>query len=239
MATYRSRLSKAVEKKTKKSLVFSLLGIIVITGLLVKFGVPFLVNLAVFVSGSKESSKSSSFNTQDFIASPILNSIPDATNSAKTIVSGSALPDMSVKLYINDNLVDTTNTDEQGLFSFGEVKLSKGENTIKALVESRSGKESNPSNLATILFKDDPPSLSVDNPKDGQTFSKDENNVNVSGKTDSGAKITVNDYWAVVDVNGNFSYNLRLKDGENPITIKAVDQAGNTTETKITVSYSF
>lgn len=239
MATYnRSRLSKSLEKKNRKSLILNILGIILILGVLIKFGIPLLVNFAVFISGSNNQSQQISKDTHDFISSPILNPHPDATNSARTVISGISVPDATVKLYINGSLALSINTDENGSFSFVDVQLSKGENTIKAKSSVKEGEDSESSEEMRILFKDDPPSLSIENPIDGQSFQKDESSVEVKGKTDPDVKVTINDLWAIIDTNGNFTYTLKLRDGDNPVIIKAVDKAGNTTESKFTVSYS-
>ena len=58
------------------------------------------------------------------------------------------------------------------------------------------------------------------------------------GKTDSGVRITVNGFWAVIDENNNFSYSLPLQDGDNAIKVVAQDQAGNKAEKEIKVTYS-
>ena len=69
-------------------------------------------------------------------------------------------------------------------------------------------------------------------------FEKDQSTVKVLGKTDPGVRVTVNGFWAVIDENNNFSYNLPLQNGENMIKIEAIDQAGNKTEKEIKVTYS-
>jgi len=62
--------------------------------------------------------------------------------------------------------------------------------------------------------------------------------LHVHGKTDPNVKVTINDFWAIVDDSGNYSYNLSLKSGDNPIKIVATDDAGNNTEKDLKISYS-
>ena len=49
--------------------------------------------------------------------------------------------------------------------------------------------------------------------------------------------IKINDFPIVVDANGNWETNIKLKDGDNLITIIASDLAGNTESKIITVNY--
>ena len=109
--------------------------------------------------------------------------------------------------------------------------------TLKAKA-AKGDKESDFSNELVVTYRNIPPSLSVDSPTDGQKFEKDQSTARVSGKTDSGVKITVNGFWAVIDENNSFSYNLPLQNGDNTIKIEAVDQAGNKAEKEIKVTYS-
>jgi bacillopeptidase F len=89
-----------------------------------------------------------------------------------------------------------------------------------------------------ITFKSKPPTLQIKSPTDGQSFSKDQNIAEILGTTDPHVRITINNFWAIIDEKNNFSYSLSLKDGENEIKIVALDQAGNKTEKNIKVTYS-
>src|SRR5476651_2598927 len=107
----RSRLSKNTEKKTRKTMLLSIVGIVIILFLLLRFGVEFLVNFSLFVSGSKNQGNSlSNINQINYVAPPILNPLPSATNSAQIIISGKSIPDETISLYINDSSVDQVQT---------------------------------------------------------------------------------------------------------------------------------
>lgn len=231
----RSRLSRKAEEKTKKNLFLSILGIILIIFLVFKFGIPFLVNLSVFLSGSKENDEQISHDPS-FIAPPIFDPFPAATNSADIIISGIALKDQTINLYINDELIDKTNTNDDGSFSFKET-ISTGLKIIKAKAVT-SKKESEFSQSITTSFKNAPPSLNIVSPTSGQSFSKDQNTADIQGTTDTDVRVTVNGFWAITDDNGNFSYRLPLQNGENKIKIIAIDAAGNKTEKEIIANYS-
>lgn len=232
----RSRLSRRTEQKTKKHLVLSILGIVLVTLFIFKFGIPLLINLSLFLSGSKGAEVQSQNHNPSFIAPPILDPLPQATRSANIIISGIASKDQTINLYINDNLIDSIKTKKDGTFSFKET-ISTGENTIKAKAVA-GNKESEFSNEITTSFKSAPPSLKISSPSDGQSFSKDQNAAEVKGTTDSDVKVTINGFWMITDNSGNFSYHLALVSGENKIKIEAVDTAGNKKELEIKVTYS-
>jgi len=234
----RSRLRKRLEKKTKKTIFFSILGILLTLFILVKFGIPLLANLALTMSDLKSSNETVKKDDAAFVAPPVLDTMTDATNSAQIKIKGLAMKNQKINLYINDKLVDKVSTENNGSFEFEDVILEDGENKIQAKAITDSKKESEFSNLVNVIFKKDAPKLSIDNPSDNQSFSKDDKMVNVSGKTDPGVKVTVNDFWAIVDDSGNFSYRMTLNDGENSLKIAAVDQAGNKTEAEKKVTYS-
>lgn len=232
----RSRLSRRMETRSKKNLFLSVLGIVLIMFLMFKFGLPLLINLSLFLSGSKDNQEQLKNQDPSFIAPPILNSFPQATSSADIIISGIASKNQTINLYINENLIDKIKTKDNGSFSFKE-KISTGENVIKtkAVVGD---KESEFSEIITTVFKNAPPSLNISSPTDGQSFAKDQNIAEIKGVTDIDVKVTVNGLWAITDNNGNFLYRLPLQNGENKIKVVAVDIAGNKTEKEIKVNFS-
>lgn len=238
MQNKRSRLAKRLEQQSKRNLLISALGIFVVLFLLFKFGLPLLVNFTLLISGLKNSQDTASEKSVSFVSPPVLNPLPRATNSATITISGSALQKQTVMLYLDGGLVGKMKVDKDTNFIFEDIKLTKGTNIITAKALDEKGKESK--NLApfTILLKTDPPQLSIDSPSDGQSFSKDDKTAQIRGKTDPGTKVTANDFWAIVDENGNFSYQLPLRDGENIIKVVAVDEAGNKTEAERKINYS-
>ena len=212
-----------------------MLGIIIVLILLARFGIPLLVSFSLFLSGQRvdEPSKNTS---SAYLSPPVLNQTASATNSAEFIITGTARKGEEIHLYVNDSLSEKQEAEDNGNFSF-KVTLQTGDNKIK-VKSKKDDNESDFSNELEIVYKNEPPSLSLDSPSDGQKFEKDQNTARVSGKTDSGVRITVNGFWAVIDENNNFSYSLPLQNGDNTIMIEAIDQAGNKTEKEIKVTYS-
>lgn len=235
----RSRLLRQREKQSKKNLYLSILGIIFVVFFIFKLGIPLLVNFSLFVGGLKDKADVSENKVSNsFIATPVIDTLPTATNSAIIKVSGHALNAKSIKLYINDEFIEKTSVDSDGKFDFDNIELSKGENRIKAKSTIDNNKESDFSDAILISYKDKDPSLTVDSPKNDQFFSKDEDSIEIKGKTDPEVKVTVNGFWAIVDEAGNFSYNMRLENGENKIIVEALDEAGNKKTQELKVAYS-
>lgn len=232
----RSRLSKRLERQSIKNLLLSIFGILFIVVVLLKFGVPLLVNFSLFVSGTKSQDTTVNSKTS-FVPSPILNSQEVATNSAKIQIEGSALPNHTIVLYVNGALVDKIQIGKEGNFS-STVTLTLGENIIKARATNPDGQESTLSEGLIIVFKSEGPNLEIMSPSDGYSFSRDQNTIEIKGKTDHQVRVTVNNFWAIIDEDNNFSYTLALKDGENEIKVVAEDFAGNKTEKSIKVTYN-
>lgn len=233
----RSRLRNSLVEQSRRNIILAVVGIIGILVLVFLFGVPLLINLSLLFEKSGGTS-SQSTNTNAYIATPVINPMPTATNSAQIQISGSAEKDMIVMLYVNDIKEKEADVDEDGNFTFDNVKIDEGENTIKTKAKDNKKNVSIYSPEIKISYLNKPPTLSVDEPTDGKSFGKDDSPIQVKGKTDPKVKITVNDFWAIVDGSGNFSYTLPLQGGENRIKVVATDEAGNKTEKEIKVSYS-
>ncbi len=236
----KSRLNRTLEKKTKKNLYLSLAGIIIILFLLVKFGIPALINFSLFLAQGKDQQiAAQKAQNQQLVFPPVLTQSFTATNSAQITISGSASPKEKVELFVNNNLTDIVDTKDDGSFHFNNVTLNSGSNTISAKAKL-SNKESDFSNALTISYTNKAPSLTVDSPNDGQTFSgSSQQEVTVKGKTDNGdIRITVNGFWAIVDGSGNYSYTLHLQNGSNHISVVAQDSAGNQTQKDFNINFN-
>lgn len=235
-----SRLNKNLQKKALRNIFLSVIGIIAVGYVLVQYGPQLLIGFSIAVeklTGSKDTSSSSSDDVS-YIAPPTLNSMESATNSAKIIISGYSQPKQTVKLYVNGELKDTVEVKSDKGFTFQDVPLEPGDNDIKAKAISEHDKESDYSTPMRITYVNKQPTLDIDSLSDGQSFSGGQSPLKVSGKTDTGNKVTVNGFWAISDDTGKFSYTLPLQNGENKIKVEATDNAGNKTTKEIKVTYS-
>ncbi|HVZ58502.1 MAG TPA: hypothetical protein VG935_02015 [Patescibacteria group bacterium] len=233
----RSRVNQRLAKQTERNL-FLIIGIVIIgVVLFLFFGAKLLVNFSLFVEKKSDASSQTS-SADSFISIPVLNPIDSSTNSASLDISGIAEDGSYIKLYLNGEMIKKADIKAGKSFVVHDVELTTGENDFKAKAFSDNGKESSFSEQVSITYSNKAPSLSIDFPSDGQTYHKDNNPIKVSGKTDPNIHVTVNDFWAIVDDQGNYSYNLPLKDGDNEIKVDATDDAGNKTEKTIHINYS-
>lgn len=233
----RSRLKTTSLQAAKKNIILTVAGIVGILILLAFFGMPLLINLSLFFEKSTDSSASHR-TTDTYVEPPVLEPLTTATNSAKIIVSGSAPKDSTVILFVNDTKVDEKEITDYNGFSFHDVTLDEGENYIKAKAKIDKNQISSYSEEQKVTLLNKPPKLELEKPNESSSFQKDDSPIEVKGKTDPKVRVTVNGFWAIVDQDGNFSYNLPLQGGDNQIRIVATDEAGNKTEKEIKVTYS-
>jgi hypothetical protein len=109
-----------------------------------------------------------------------------------------------------------------GAFTYG-LRLVEGKNVFSLFARDRAGNTN--STTWTLLLDITPPALSVSSPVDG--FLTNQNTVQVTGKTEPGANVTVDGAGVTVQPDGSFTFTYTLKSGPNPITIVASDAAGN------------
>lgn len=235
----RSRLSKKFERKSRNTLILSVLGIAAVLFLFFKYGIP-LIGESSFLFGRVTSSEKSTQNqTQqkdiNYVPSPNLDTLPQATKEQNVKVTGTSLSGLKVALYLNGSKDDEKDVAGDGSFEF-DLSLTEGENIIKAKA-IKDKNESDFSDSLTITYKKSEPNLSIDSPHDGDHLNGG-SVVTVSGKTDPDNTVVVNDFQAIIDSGGNYSYGLTLKGGDNEIKVVTTDPAGNQTQKTIHVTYS-
>ncbi len=233
-----SRLKKIEERKNKQQgLMFVLLtlGFILI---LVFIGMPLFVKAAIFLGDLRSSSVDINQNDKTPPAPPRILPTYEATQSAEININGYSEPGTTVNLYQANEFLADTLTDTDGNFTFKQIELEEGENTFKFKAVDPIGNESDFSNVINIIFDDEAPFLTLTTPADGSQFFDDDREIIVSGETEIGVNVKVNNYVVVVDTEGNFVKKLLLLEGENEIEIIAIDKAGNRTKKLIKVKYS-
>lgn len=229
----RSRLRTNIRKQNTKTII----GIIIIIILVVGFGTKFLIGFSVVLEKLKFS-KEETASSQDlsYIAPPVLNPIPDATNKDKIDISGYTTSDEnSVSLYVNGKSSGKTNIGSDKTFMFKNVILDQGDNEIKAKAATSEDKQSEYSSPINVKFVNKQPSLDIASVSDGQVYQKGLGTLKITGKTDPGVKVTVNDFWTINNSDGTFYYLHNLKDGDNHLKIVATDNAGNSTTKELTI----
>jgi len=233
-----TRLQRVQQKKNKRqALIFSVLTFGLIIGV-VFLGIPSLIRMAIFLGNLRSSGQT--IETKDTVppVPPRLQALAEATKSADLKIRGFAEPGATVKLTHNNQELEEALVDNEGQFVIDEVTLKKGENKLKAVAIDTSGNESKLSKLITIVYDNEPPELTITGPEDGAEFFDEDREILISGETDPDARVNVNNFYSVVDTEGNFVKRLNLEEGENEIRIVARDKAGNKTSATVTVRYT-
>ncbi|TSC87292.1 MAG: hypothetical protein G01um101416_506 [Microgenomates group bacterium Gr01-1014_16] len=213
-----------------------ILGTIGVIGLVIMFGIPVLVKLAVFI-GDMNAARQGGGKT-DLIppAPPTVEISYSATNSAVQNIWGYSESGARVVLTRNSKSVGSVEAGDDGRFEVRDVKLDNGSNLFIAVAVDPAGNKSGESRPINLKYLAEPPKLAIDYPDDGAEVT-DSNRVEVVGKTDSNARLIINDRWVAVNANGEFKWQLALVSGENRLKIVAVDEAGNRTEKEMVVNY--
>ncbi|OGE18126.1 hypothetical protein A3F00_04180 [Candidatus Daviesbacteria bacterium RIFCSPHIGHO2_12_FULL_37_11] len=226
--SYRTRSTRRFVKKSRTNFLTT----IIISALLIYVTffwiLPNLINglgnIKNFINPNQKKGQDVSENPS--FAPPVLNIPYEATNSSVIEISGFTSPNSRVKIYVDDSLESTTQSDENGSFTAKNVNLNLGTNNIYGKSVDDKDKESLPSKTIRLMFDNEEPILEVSEPEDGHAF-QSERKIKVSGKTEAGVKVFVNDAQAIVASDGSFNLIFNLNDGENILTIKAVDLASN------------
>ncbi len=170
-------------------------------------------------------------------APPLIDPIPEATNSAILEVSGRAEAFSELSLFLNGETIKKLAVEESGEFKISDININEGENNVFATTQDESGNQSQESVRQTITFDKEPPTLEIEFPESDQSFSGDQREIVIRGKTEDSAVITVNERKVVVGLDGGFEASYSLADGSNTIIIIAKDKAGNQAKEEMTISY--
>lgn len=196
-------------------------------------GLPALLNLSAAISTLRRGNPVSVTEKGVAPTTPYFSQDLVATSSAKTKISGATDPKTTVEIFQNARSLGTTVSSDDGTFS-QEVDLERGINTFTAQAVNETGQKSPLSDSLQISFFSDKPKLEIASPKDGD--STNNSSINISGQTDPGNSVNINDRLAIVDKDGKFSYSLDLTKGENKIKITAVDPAGGSTSKELKIT---
>lgn len=217
------RLARHEEKATLRRVVW-LSAVSIILGIfLLTMGIPLLGKLADFLDVIFKDRGDSSGEIGN-LQPPILDELPEATNSSQLKISGFVTAGESVDIYLDDKKVTTVKIVDFK-FDFDDLLLKLGENKISAKTIADST-ESEASQTKTVTYDNLEPKLEIKEPSHGQSFSGN-NRIRVNGQTDRDAQVFVNSFLASIDFEGNFEVLVPVGEGETQLEIKAVDQAGN------------
>ncbi|AHF08593.1 hypothetical protein [Desulfitobacterium metallireducens] len=145
------------------------------------------------------------------------------TNQGTVVVTGKVA--MGTALTINDIVVTP---DASGNYSY-ELTLQDGTNTITVVAGTTTV-------LRTVTQDTTAPSLVVSSPAEDTTVSLAQ--ITITGQSEVGSIIKVNNVRVYPDVNGNFVKTISLVTGTNIITVTATDAAGNVTTVTRNITYT-
>lgn len=234
-----SRLARTEGKRLMRQTWILLVITIVTLYSIFRWGVPMIINMAVFLGDLKASGEP--IGQEDTLppSTPVLSYLPIATTSASLTINGYTEAEADVKLYRSGSELADTIADDSGNFEFLDVLLFEDENTFYTVATDLAGNESAQSNRVSIIFDTDAPELTIDTPSnDAQFFGEARRTITVNGSCDPNSDIRVNEYSVVVSAAGLYSTTIRLEEGDNHIKVVAIDKAGNQTEETVKVKYA-
>lgn len=171
------------------------------------------------------------------IAIPTFRDVPIAYNKSTITLSGYAQPGVNVKLYVNGPEKASSTAASDGVFTFSDVSLNEGKNTLYAKAEDGKGNSSDNTVVFFIDYDKSFPKIEDLSPSDGSTVRNLDKRINITGKTNEKAVILVNGKTAVQKEDFSFEFLLGVDEGNVKIKVEATDIAGNKTEKEITVKY--
>jgi hypothetical protein len=116
----------------------------------------------------------------------------------------------------------------------GNANLTLGQNPIIVNATDKYGNEGTAS--VTVTY-DNEAKLTLTKPTK-TSVSTTTNSMTITGTSETGAKVYVNDVIIPVGTDGSFSYKLIVKEGKTTVTVKAVDLAGNEKTSTFTANYT-
>ncbi len=238
---YRSRrAAKRYANKSQRNFIITLVLIAILGYSTITWILPSLIGSIGFIKNitnpPKKTITQSTENSS--LAPPVLNIPYEATNSSQINIGGYGTADSKVKLYLDDEPQQTVDVSSDGSFTFEQVSLSLGTNNIYAKTVDDQNKESLPSKTIKLIYDNEKPLLSISEPEDNKKIQGGDKKVRVAGKTDPGVNVFINGTQVIVGSDGSFGIDQQLNDGDNTISIKAVNTTSNTTEMQRTVNYT-
>lgn len=238
--SFKTRSARRIVKNTKRKFLFTIFLILFLIYATVQWILPNIVGgVGIITSTFKEPKKQEKLVAENAALAPPSLTIPyEATNSSKIAIKGYSTSNSKVKIYIDDALVDTIDADTDGTFTTKELRLNSGLNNIYGRSVDTLGKESLASKTYKLLFDNEKPDLKVTDPApDAKTTQGDQGRLFVRGLAEQNAQVFVNNIQQIIDSKGEFHTFVPLKEGENTVTVKAVDKSSNSTEITRTITY--
>lgn len=237
--SYQLRSNRRIANNAKKRFIYTIILSLILLYATFAWILPSVIGGVSSISGKfkKPVPTEKSVAEDATMAPPVLNIPYEATNSSNIDISGYSISGSKVEIYLNDSLEDTTDVDSDGSFTAANIPLNSGDNSIYGKTVDNN-KHSLPSKTLTVTLNNSKPKLSISEPDDNKQIKGGDKKVTVSGKTSLDSKIYINDGQVITEKDGSFTTSQPLNDGDNTITIKAVNSASTTTVKTIKVTYT-
>jgi hypothetical protein len=231
-----SRLSKSEAKRNvKKAFYIILLTIAIIAGFIF-YGISGLAKFSDFLISIRQTNQIAQKNDLTPPTKPAFDFYNKYASNSKFQLKGKTESSVEVIISFNGKIYNVLSNNE-GSFLY-DFNLQDGENIIFAYSQDQSGNKSPQTEDLIIIFDDKPPELEITNPENEKTFyGSFQRQATISGKTEAGVDLKINDRVVIVREDGSFSYTATLNEGENYFNASAEDKAGNKTELSITLYF--
>lgn len=168
---------------------------------------------------------------------PIFTNVPKAVNKNKVNLSGYAASGSTVRLFVNGPEKGKVVSGADGVFTFTDIPLNSGRNTLFAKLIDTAGNESDKTNSFTIYVDTAKPKIDIQDLKEGDTIKNLDSRIVIKGKSNEQVTMTINDKVVIINPDFTFEFILGVKEGEVKIKIVATDEAGNKSEEELKVRY--
>lgn len=168
---------------------------------------------------------------------PVFIDAPKAVNTDKVMLSGKVLAGSLVKIFVNGPEKGSTTAGNDGVFTFSDIVLNAGTNTIFAKSYDDRGNESESSEFLIINYDKNGPKITIESPKDGETVKNLDKRVEIKGKINEKATIIINEKTAIQKSDLSFTYIMPATEGEMEIKIEVKDLAGNKSTEEFKIKY--
>lgn len=161
----------------------------------------------------------------------------EATQESSITLNGFGEPKSKVIVVKNGQEAATVDVNDAGEFNLS-LNLDEGANEIALYGVDEAKNESSTSKTYTVNFDQKPPEVDWQTPEENKVVRNlREQAVEVKGKANEPAKIYLNDQFVANSADGEFSTQFNLQQGENKLTLKVTDSAGNETVVERMVSF--
>jgi hypothetical protein len=239
MKPIRRNISTDISKLNEEELTKRLFIITAITiGLIITVILSFTVFAPTFGSLFKIFSKKG-FGNELVIKpnAPVLTQVPSATKENKITLNGYGQSGTTIKIFVNGPEKGSTVTGGDGKFTFDNVELIQGRNTVFIKAIDSKNNESDSSSTYTITMDNDAPKIEILSPKKDEVIRNLDKRVTVKGKLNEKSILIINGQTSIVKSDLTFEHVIGVEEGNVEIKIKAIDEAGNEKEEILKVRY--